>query len=326
MANDFSTGPAISVLIPTHGRPEAIGRLLRSLTQQTLPANRFEIIVGVDGKGGPDGEGPWRVERFEHRGPAATRNGLIDQARGKIALFLNDDVTADPDLLESHLRSQMNAGRPSMILGSAPFAVPADDRLFDRLVRETSMIFFYDRMNGAEPDRDWGYRHAWTLNLSVPTSILRQHGFNASLDRAMFEDLEWAWRVQNATGAPVLFRPDARVVHHHRYEPRDYLARERELGRQAIRLAEINGACAHELFRRDLFDAGFIDECRSRIEADAPQVEPLIDSFRALADMPSSAATDPRLVRALYEHHLPLKRHLWRHGLVEASWTRAAAA
>lgn len=324
-SNPSSSTPAISVLIPTHGRPDALDRLLRSLECQSLPADRFEILVGVDGVGGPTAEGRWRVERFDRRGPAATRNGLIERARGEAVLFLNDDVVAAPELVESHLREQRAASRPSLVLGDAPFAVPTDDRLFDRLIRETSMVFFYDQMAESGADRDWGYRHAWTLNLSVPTPILREHGFNESLDRAMFEDLEWAWRVQRSTGAPVLYRPAARVTHHHRYEPRDYLARERELGRQSLRLAEVNAACAFEVFGRDPRDESFVGECRARIERDAAMIEPLIDSFRALADMPAAAAGDPRLIRALYEHHLPLKRHLWRHGLVEASWSRAAA-
>ncbi|MEL6499549.1 MAG: glycosyltransferase family A protein [Planctomycetota bacterium] len=318
--------PAVSVLIPSRGRSEAIGRLLKSLEQQTLGADRFEIIVGVDGSGSPPHGGPWRVERFEHRGPAATRNSLVRLARGEYVLFLNDDVSAHPGLLEAHLDAHAISDRPSMILGSAPFAVPKDDRLFDRLVRETSMVFFYNTMNDSDPERDWGFRHAWTLNLSLPTALAHEHSFNESFGRAMFEDLEWAWRVQRSAAAPVLYRPAARVTHHHRYEPRDYLARERELGRQAVRLAEVNAACAGEIFRRDPRDLAFVAECRARIERDAPQIEPLIDSFRALADMPSAAAGDPRLIRALYEHHLPLKRHLWRHGLVEASWSRERTA
>lgn len=325
MQNRPKAAPDVSVLIPTRGRPGAVVRLLRSLENQTLAADRFEVVVGVDGSGAPKAEGPWRVEQFEQRGPAATRNGLIDCASGELVLFLNDDVVAEPDLVETHLNAQRATDRASLIVGDAPFAVPADDRLFDRLVRETSMVFFYDRMDACDPDRDWGCRHAWTLNLSAPADLAREHGFNESLDRAMFEDLEWAWRAQRSAGAPVLYRPAARVTHHHRFEPRDYLARERELGRQALRLAEVNAACAHEIFGRDVRDAGFVDECRARIERDAAQVEPLIDSFRALADMPASAAGDTRLIRSLYEHHLPLKRHLWRHGLVEASWSRAAA-
>ncbi len=325
MPNRTPPTPEISVLVPTRDRPEALARLLGSLDRQTLGNGRFEVIVGVDGGPAPDLSGPWRVETFEHRGPAATRNRLVDLARGEHVLFLNDDVSAHPELVKTHLREQRASGRPSMILGEAPFDVHADDRLFDRLVRESSMVFFYDRMSDEDPHRDWGFRHAWTLNLSVPASLVREHGFNESLDRAMYEDLEWAWRVQRSAGAPVLYRPGARVTHHHRYEPRDYLARERELGRQAVRLTHANQACAHDVFGRDVNDPAFIDECRRRIEHDAAQVEPLIDSFRALADMPASAAGDPRLVRVLYEHHLPLKRHLWRHGLVEAAWSQAAA-
>ncbi|MEO1583292.1 MAG: glycosyltransferase [Planctomycetota bacterium] len=316
------------MLIPTRGRASQLHRLLTSLESQTLADPRFEVLVGVDGGEAPLSHGRFGIAAFEHRGPAATRNALVEGARGRYVLFLNDDVVASPDLVETHLREQESLaarGTPAMVLGSAPWHVHGDDRVFDRLIRETSMVFFYDRMDPADTERDWGFRHAWTLNLSVPTAVVREHRFNESLDRAMFEDLEWAWRVQRASDVPVLYRPSARVVHDHRYEPRDYLSRERELGRQAVRLAALNPACAAEVFGRDLTDPGFADSCRAQIERDASSVEPLIESFRALADVPASAVGDRRLIRALYEHHLPLKRHLWRHGVIEACWTRAAA-
>ena len=39
-----------------------------------------------------------------------------------------------------------------MVLGSAPWKVHEPDSLFDRLIRETSMVFFYDQMTD-EPGR-----------------------------------------------------------------------------------------------------------------------------------------------------------------------------
>jgi hypothetical protein len=41
---------------------------------------------------------------------------------------------------------RVGVGDNDLVLGSAPFRVEKPDRLFDRLVRETSMVFFYDQM------------------------------------------------------------------------------------------------------------------------------------------------------------------------------------
>ncbi|MEM8757958.1 MAG: glycosyltransferase family 2 protein, partial [Planctomycetota bacterium] len=294
----------ISVLIPTIGRPEALCRLLQSLEQQTLPRVDFEVLVGVDGgskHAQPSPIGPCdAVLSLPAGGPAATRNALVRRSTGDLVLFLNDDVVADPGLLERHATTHSELAGGAMVLGAAPWRIEPQDTIFDRLIRETSMVFFYDRMDAADApvqnDHDWGYRHAWTLNLSAPRSIAAEHRFDERLTRPMFEDIEWAWRAGRDMPCPVLYRPEARVVHAHRYEPADYLRRERELGRQAVRLAEINPGCAAETFRGDLLDPAFIDRCQQRIEQDAAAVEPLVESFRLLADIPSSAVTDPRLV------------------------------
>jgi hypothetical protein len=214
-----------------------------------------------------------------------------------------------------------------MVLGDAPFAVETPDRLFDRLIRETSMVFFYDRMHGVHargPEHDWGFRHAWTLNLSVPTAMVRGvGGFCDSLPGAAFEDIELAWRLHDAFGARVLHRPGARVVHHHRYEPGAYLAREESLGRDALALARANPACARQTFGRDVASAAEVGACREYVERERTAADGLRASLLALAERPAAGATDEQ-VREIYEQHLPLKRWHWRLGLVRASGERIA--
>ncbi len=39
----------LSVVIPTHNRPEVLLRTLRALAEQTLERERFEIVVVDDG-------------------------------------------------------------------------------------------------------------------------------------------------------------------------------------------------------------------------------------------------------------------------------------
>ncbi len=235
----------LSVIIPTRGGGGSPAvRCVESLRPQLDP--RDEVIVSVDGSETDprlDGLAGARVVRGGRAGPGEARNRALDAAQAPVVLFLNDDVAAGPGLLETH-RAAHASGGPAMVLGAAPWRVAADDRVIDRLVRETSWIFFYDRMTDSDPGRDWGFRHAWTLNLSVPRACCVP--FEARLAYPMLDDLEWAWRVK----LPVLYRPAAEVVHEHRYSPRALLRREALLGHQAACLHGINPACAGEVFGR----------------------------------------------------------------------------
>lgn len=343
--------PEFSILVPTRARPGKLRACVKGLLAQDAPPGSFEVLIGVDGEtsgesehvdgaidahvkraGGP--RGAFRVFEMEKRGPAATRNGLLAHARGSHVLLLNDDVVPEPACVRTHMEAQRELGakgRVAMVLGAAPWKVHEPDRLFDRLIRETSMVFFYDQMVGpaaADPDHDWGFRHAWTLNLSLPTGALRDAGgFDESLTSACFEDLECAWRVSRKFGAPVLFRPGAIVLHDHRYEPLGYLEREVRLGHDAFMLAHAASGCALEIFRRDVADGAEIAKCAKDVERDGPHARGLARSFLALADAPaglvrerSSASSG---IGAIYQHHLPLKRWLWKLGLVTAAEGRA---
>lgn len=313
-------GVDLTIAIPSRGRIGQLTRLLTALTRQTLHAHRFEVLVGLDGEASPVSHPRARILRLQHRGPAATRNTLVAIAQGEVILFLNDDVIPEPDLAERHLAAHRELGPADLVLGSAPWVVPEGDTLFDRLIRETSLIFFYDAMNEVERDRDWGFRHAWTLNLSLRTDIARQCPFDERLRRAMFEDLEWGYRLALSHGSRVLYRPGARVTHDHRYTPADYLARERRLGAEALTLAAVNPACAEAIFRRDIRDAEFVRECRRLIAQEQEVAFVLEREFLDLAHAPVSAGAHSGAdIPALYQRFVPLKRHWWRQGLVEAA-------
>lgn len=280
---------SISVIIPSRPRTDGVlERCLGSLRDQLGPDD--EVIVSIDGPDLPASAGLFPEVQFltgPKVGPGGARNRGIDLARGDLILFLNDDVEADPGLLDAH-RAAHASGSVRMVLGSAPWAVPTDDRVIDRLLRETSLIFFYNKMDDADPERDWGFRHAWTLNLSLPKAIVSR--FDARLEQPMFDDLEWASRVRGATGAPVIYRPAARVTHHHRYTPGALLRREALLGHQAARLHSVNPTCAGSVFG-DRY-APEIDEVGRHEESLGTGLEAARRAFadlNAVADAPSAA-------------------------------------
>jgi GT2 family glycosyltransferase len=110
--------PLLDVLVPTCDRPAALAVTLTSLAAQTL--TDFRVVVSdqserPDLPGGavaaPEVLTPLRllqargrpVETHRHlprRGLAEQRQFLLDQATAPYALFLDDDVLVEPDLLE----------------------------------------------------------------------------------------------------------------------------------------------------------------------------------------------------------------------------------
>jgi glycosyltransferase involved in cell wall biosynthesis len=339
----------ISVIIPTRERPAKLAECLRRLRSQTIEAGgglggTFEVLVGIDGPDGvtaPAAEGAWstagqgelHIIECPRGGLAATRNCLLERARGKWVVSINDDVYAEPGFLRAHARAHVDAlerGRPAVIVGDSPWRVFGDDAVFDRLVRETSMIFFYDRMYAAEgrraPERgggrDWGFRHCFGLNHSVSAGALKEIGGYAVFPATYgYEDTEAAWRLRERFGMPVLFRPDAVAVHDHRYSPSDYLEREEKLGHAAWGFAQQSPGCARDMFGRDITSAQEIGYSREFVAREAKTAERLRHTLVGMASIPAGTIAGPHtheLVNALYEQHLLLKRWLWRRGLVRA--------
>ena len=108
-----ATGP-VDVLIPTFGRPAALAVTLTSLWGQTYPA--FRVVISdqhetEDAADAGEVKAVLRllrargcvVETHKHlprRGMAEQRQFLLDCARARYALFLDDDVIVECDLLE----------------------------------------------------------------------------------------------------------------------------------------------------------------------------------------------------------------------------------
>ena len=334
----------LSVILPTRGRPAALRQCLDLLARQTLDRARFETVVVFDG---PDPEGMELARSFGGRlaiqaieaarlGNAHTKNEALAAARGRIVLFLNDDVLPEPDLLQSHLDAQdQRVGQaPVLIVGHSPFVRGAAESVFEALLRRTSMIFFYDQMIDEQgralrgPEHDWGFRHAWSLNLSAPRRLaMAVGGFRPAIANCCYEDVEFGWRACREGGARVLFHPQARAEHNHRMTPEDYLRREWRLGYSALGFALAAPQCAREIFGRDIASGAELEYARAFVERESRGEKAQLEALRALGAM--EAASVPTqlwesLLPALYGQHLLLKRLAFRRGLLAASAGEAA--
>ncbi|MEO1129224.1 MAG: glycosyltransferase [Planctomycetota bacterium] len=324
--------PDVSVVIPTRARPDALRACLRCLAGQTH--RDFEVIVVHDG---PDPEGAAAAQAFANdlplvtlvaprAGIAVAKNRAIDAARGDLLLLINDDVLPAPEFVHAHVTA--HGEQPAMIVGHSPWVPQAPDTLFARVLRESSMVFFYDQMIDAggsilaPQDHDWGFRHAWNLNCSLPTAIARDvGGFHPDIANCCFEDVEFAWRVVQRHRTPVLFRPQATAPHEHAYTPEGYLERERRLGYSAWGFAQASPDAAQAVFARDLRAPEQVDHCQ-RLASATPD-DDLHEWFRALhaalAPTLAAGADGAEQIAAIYQKHLPLKRRAFAQGFLEAA-------
>ncbi len=105
--------PAISVIIPTFNRSAMLADTLESFAAQSLPKNRYEVIVVDDGSKDATREVcrdfASRIElkylHIDNSGTSAAKNTGVLASRGKILLFFDDDDIADHRLLEEHLKA-----------------------------------------------------------------------------------------------------------------------------------------------------------------------------------------------------------------------------
>jgi glycosyltransferase involved in cell wall biosynthesis len=107
---------AVSVVIPTCGRPDLLRRCIAALDRQTLPAEAIEIIVVDDTK--------------SRRGPAAARNVGWRLAGAPIVAFTDDDTVPDEHWLEQGLAT-FTTGIDA-VTGRVVMPVPATPTDYER--------------------------------------------------------------------------------------------------------------------------------------------------------------------------------------------------
>lgn len=142
-------GPHVSVMIPTYNRKESLLCTLDSLSQQTLPARHFEVVVVDDG--GSDGTDqavqqtafPFKLVYLQqtNQGSAAARNYGAQMSRGDVLVFIDDDITLCPEFL-AELTAKTQPGTITMGLWlpykppkAAPFCKDYGRQVAERAAR-----------------------------------------------------------------------------------------------------------------------------------------------------------------------------------------------
>lgn len=209
----------ISVIVPAYNSAATIELCIRSLQQQTWPAEQVEIIIVDDGSSDQTADLAEAmgvtVLRASHRGPAAARNLGVQHARGTIILFTDADCEADQHWIEEMSRPIRENSDVAGVKGiyrtrqtslAARFAqIEFEDRY--RKLAKSQYIDFVDS-------------HAAAFRREVFEEV---GGFDLKFPVANNEDVELSYKIAQA-GHKMVFTDQAIVYHRHPGTVRKYLA------------------------------------------------------------------------------------------------------
>src|SRR3989442_541191 len=109
--------PNLSVMVPTYNQADLLRESLRSLLDQKLPKEAYEIVVVDDGSTdhtaavlGEFGAAVRTVRLPANRGRSAARNEGIHHASGQLVAFVDSDIIVRQDFLTWHLDTYRSNG------------------------------------------------------------------------------------------------------------------------------------------------------------------------------------------------------------------------
>jgi glycosyltransferase involved in cell wall biosynthesis len=127
--------PLISVVVPTHNRPEMLAEALASVRAQTF--TDYEIIVVSNGENAEmrhrshvaSTRAAARYFALSEGNVSAARNFAIDQAKGEWVAFLDDDDIWLPEKLERQIEAARRSGADMVVCGCIEFDTDGHESL-----------------------------------------------------------------------------------------------------------------------------------------------------------------------------------------------------
>lgn len=237
----MSDAALLSIVIPTHKRPQILRRCLEYIGRQTI-ADRIEVIVVNDDESSMinhQSSGNVKILNVApcHQGTA--RNRGVQEAQGKYVMFIGDDIFLAPDACARHIAAQ---DERRAVLGFTtwdPACGVTDVMLW---LESSGWQFGYPMIrqyaHGTIP-QDIQHTFTYTSHISLPTDIAKKFPFREDVTLYGWEDMEWGLRLKNA-GVKLFYEPDARALHHHHMTMEDSLKRMETLGRSAVMIEKIS--------------------------------------------------------------------------------------
>ena len=213
-----------SVVIPAYNAAKTIGPCLEALLAQSIPREKYEVIVVDDGSTDETAAiardyGVCTLSQ-SRQGPAVARNRGIKHAQGDIVLFTDSDCVPTPTWIEE----MTIALADSDVVGARGTYLTQQRELVARFV-QIEYEDRYDRMRGRDRiDFIDTYSAAYRRDV-----LLTNGGFDTAFSTVAVEDQELSFRLTRK-GYKLIFVPRAKVYHIHAHSCRRYTARKFNIG------------------------------------------------------------------------------------------------
>ena len=192
------------MIIPVRNGGRDLAELVEALSAQTLPPERFEVIIGDDGStdgctAGLEPRDAWlRVLGGPATNSYAARNRAVSASRAPVLAFCDVDCRPEPTWLERGLDALEES---DLVAGRVRFALPSNPSIWSLLDIE----FHLDQEDAVRKGK------ATTANLFVRRPVFdNAEGFDESFPSG--GDADFVRRCV-AQGAKLVYAPDASVWH-----------------------------------------------------------------------------------------------------------------
>lgn len=241
----FSFVPLLSVIIPTHRRPQILRQCLQHLTMQTI-ASDLEVIVVSDGVGDSETEQVVRsysqlniyYYEVEKSQQGIARNFGVKHAHSPYVLFIGDDIFLDPDACSIHLRLLQCSQSPMCVLGFTTWDPTVGITPIMIWLEQSGWQFGYPFIKQYSHHfllKNIQHQFSYASHISLPLEIAKKFPFRSDLLTYGWEDIEWGMRLSDAD-IKLFYEPDAKALHHHHVELSQSLQRMETLGKSAKQL------------------------------------------------------------------------------------------
>lgn len=180
--------PFLSVIIPTRNRAALLYNTLESLTSQTYPADRFEVIVIDNGSTDSTAE---VCKHFERRIPQFKsiydpRPGLhngrhtgLEAANGDILVYADDDIEALPTWLEGVAESFADPSAALVGGKILPKFEGAPPNWVNEISCKTDLgwsLGWYSILDFGDTVHEISHEYVWGCNFSIRKDVLKKAG------------------------------------------------------------------------------------------------------------------------------------------------------
>ncbi len=164
--------PYLSIVIPVYNRGKFIASLIESISRQSYPNEKFEVVIVDDGSTDDTKGGIERLQKLnscnlryfyqKNKGPAAARNLGLNNSKGEIVVFTDSDCLVSHNWLEEISKGYDNKRVAGV--GGTVKAMPIDSVI--------SSYCAYIRMNERPKMNKTGIVYLITANASFRKSYL----------------------------------------------------------------------------------------------------------------------------------------------------------